>query len=215
MTPSARFIGAAAIALLLLVGAACGKKEPVTTTEDTTDVIVENVNDGTDTDSVTDVQTNTNLPSTNSTDNTNASPPTNANVNVSVNNGSIRLTAPRSGEELASPFTVSGTAEGSTVYVKVKNSIGDTMFTEPVSVKNGAFTVNLSFEVSNSTSGSIEVYDNDAAGNAQNLVVVPVKFTAASVNANTNANVNESVNDNANGNTNVNANLNGNTNAYY
>lgn len=214
MTSTARIIGAAAIVMLLLNGAACGKKNTETVTEDDASVIIENVNDAADVDTDTDEQANTNIPTT-INDNVNTTPTVNENANIAVNNGSIKLAAPRSGDELASPFTVNGTADGTTVYVKVKNSIGDTMFTEPVSVKNGAFTINLSFDVSNSTAGSIEVYDQDASGNAQNLVVVPVKFTAASVNANTNTNVNENVNDNTNSNSNENANLNNNTNVGY
>lgn len=200
--------------LLLLLGAACGKS---TTNDnaaaDDLNAVIEDtggdadVSPDTNEDAATNAGTTNTAITTNENDNVNARPTVNENANVTVNDGSITVSEPRQAAELTSPFAVKGAAEGTVVYVKVKNAVGDTMFTEPVSVKNGAFSINLSFEVSRTTTGTIVVFDKDASGNAQNAVSIPVKFVVPSglPDTNGNANVNDNTNSNINDNENTNA----------
>ncbi|MFH0829079.1 MAG: Gmad2 immunoglobulin-like domain-containing protein [Candidatus Kerfeldbacteria bacterium] len=203
----------AALVTITLIGAACQKNtknENSVPADENAGVVEENVNldegDG------TAVRENVNaFPSDNSNGNKNVNARnSNENVNVPVNYGAITVEQPKKDDNLTSPFTVKGTAQGSTVFVRVKNAAGDTMFTEPVQVRTNAFSISLTFDVSHSTTGTIEVFDKDASGNAQNLTVIPVSFVVgtADVNLNTNTNINE----NTNGNSNENENLNENTN---
>jgi hypothetical protein len=81
---------------------------------------------------------------------------------------SIRLTSPRPGQVLKSPFLVGGEAQlpQNLAYVRVTNPQGDILISEEVSVKAGAselgpFSVLLSFVFKATDRGIVEVYGID------------------------------------------------------
>ena len=132
---------------------------------------------------------------TNAAANTNTSAATNVNAN-SPTSGTISITSPKANDELVSPFYVEGTAtSGDAVYARLVAS-GTTIFTEKITVRNGAFRGKLLFDFSHTTSGTIQVFQKDADGNETGLASVPVRFKLSTTN--TNANTNTSVNSNAN-----------------
>ena len=201
----------AALITIVLIGAACQKNTKNTSDDvgipanENTGVVDENANLNED---VTGVRENVNaLPVDNGNVNENVNVQnSNENTNVPVNYGTITVEQPKKDDNLTSPFTVKGTAQGSTVFVRVKNASGDTMFTEPVQVRQNTFSISLTFDVSRSTTGTIEVFDKDASGNVQNLMVIPVSFVSGTTG--TNLNVNENVNENTKANENLNENAN-------
>lgn len=209
----------ATLITITLVGAACRKNtndENAVPANDDSGNIEENVNANVNAeeDDGTAVRENVNaLPTDTDTVNANVNVRnSNENTNVPINYGTVAVEQPKKDDELTSPFTVKGTSQGTTVYVRVKNAAGDTMFTEPVQVRNNVFSITLTFDVSRTTAGTIDVFDKDSSGNAQNLTVIPVSFV---VKTSANLNTNESVNDNANVNENSNENLNDNANLVY
>ncbi len=203
------------LSALLLLGAACTKKTEVNTNtgSENENLAVENENA-----SVSNINRAVNVnedrnANENENSNSNTNESRNSNVNGSgtessaVTNGTLSVTKPERNEDVDSPFNVQGIASGDTVYVRVKNAAGTTVFTEPVTVRNGAFSVNLTYEFINTTSGSVEVFQKDAAGTETNLVTVPLTYKVESAsNSNDNSNTNESADANSNDNGNSNTN---------
>lgn len=170
-------------AALLVLGAACGKKATTNTAAN------EN-----------------NIPPVviNMSDNTTVNAAANGNVSVNKNtntasSGPLVVSKPAKNEELGSPYTVSGTSSADKVYVRVNNSAGTPLFLIPATVRNGAFSVNVTFEFTHTSAGTIEVFEKDTGNNEINLVSIPVTFkTTVVVNANTTATANTNTSSNSN-----------------
>ena len=92
--------------------------------------------------------------------------------------GKITLTSIKSGDTLTSPATVAGTAAvpSNAIVVELRNQEHETMVKETVSVKNGAFAINLGFEFSHTEEGYVAVYELNPDSSKLNLVEIPVKF---------------------------------------
>ncbi len=188
-----------AVALVLL-GAACAKKASVTTnTEEAANTSVEientNVTAGENINASTSVNTNTS-----GSTNTNTS----KNTNSTTTSGSLTIDEPAANAEVESPVTVSGKSQVKTVYVRVIGNQNATLFTEPVTVRNGVYVIHLTLALTHSVNGRIEVYEKDTAGAEINTVGIPVNFQiAVSTTQTTNANSNENTNTSTNQNTNT------------
>ena len=106
--------------------------------------------------------------------------------------GSLTVSHPEKNKELETPFAVAGTSSAPTVYARVKNASGTTLFTETIGVRNGEFKANLAFEFTHTTTGTVEVFEKNAAGAETNLVSIPVtfKFETASAETATNTTTN-------------------------
>lgn len=147
---------------LFVVGAACQPKDTN-----------ENVND--DGNGVSVVNENRNA-NTNSDDDENENENSNSNENENVNDsdavsGTLRVSEPDPNKEIESPFEVAGDSSSSAVTVHVKRANGTTLFSVPVTVRNGQFSVKLEFQFTNTTAGLIEVVE--AGGST---VRIPVTF---------------------------------------
>ena len=217
VTSKKRYFSLAILALgLLLLGAACSKKDAnsnnglVNDDDEIENVNAVDTNAGDDenegensnVNENDDVNENTNTDdddSVNANTNSDDNEADDSNTNTSNgSNGSLKVEKPGGGDELASPFEVRGTSTASTVYVRVIGARGTTMFTVPVTVRSGEFRVNLTFEVTTTAMGSIEVYEQNASGDETNLVKVPITFKVElddNTNSNTNANSNTNTND--------------------
>jgi Immunoglobulin-like domain of bacterial spore germination len=98
----------------------------------------------------------------------------------------IVVTQPASGDEVASPVTISGTADvfEATVHMRVLNSGGLPVaerFTTATcgSGCRGEFSTELSFFVEKTQDGTIEVFESSAEdGSPINVVTVPVVLVA-------------------------------------
>ena len=97
----------------------------------------------------------------------------------------IRVTSPTPDVLVSSPFAVAGEArvfEG-TVQVRVKNFSGDTLIRETATAHAsdadafGSFSVNLSYQFSNTKEGVVEVFSQSAKdGTEEHLIRIPVRF---------------------------------------
>lgn len=196
---------------LLLVGAMCSKKNTNSNTNNddgygsvfgnentNTDVENENSNQNVN----TGIKANVNVELE---DDTNDNLNTNSNSNTgsaddpqeTVSGGAISITKPTKNATVTSPFTVEGQTMSKQVFVRVKGSGGKTLFTVPVTVRNELYKATLTIDVVNSTSGVIEVFDKDSAGEENNISSVSVTFVRAetTTNANTSTtNTNSSTN---------------------
>ncbi len=206
------YIGLILAISLVAFGAGCGKKAIENVNDesivnqgfDLNDALdlnvseVENTNVDVNENTNSDLATNTNE-SVATNENTNAvtnSSVSNKNTNTATATGTIAITSPASDDELVSPFYVEGTASsGSLVYVRLKAS-GVTIFTEKVSVKNGAFKGKLLFDFSRTTNGTIDVFQKNADEEEVNLTSVDVRFKLSSTNTNAAANSNTNTNTN-------------------
>ena len=177
---------------LIALGAACGKKTANTGAANANTSMAVNTNE-------TVVNTNSASINTNRAINTNTSANTNAAVTTS---GSLTITQPVKNSELESPFIVAGKSSATTVYARVKNATGAALFTETLTVRNGEYSAYLTLSLTHTTSGTVEVFEKDAAGNETNLVSVPVTFKVVTTTTSTNTNgsaANENANQNTNG----------------
>lgn len=206
------FLFGSAIGLMLL-GAACAKQTTVNTAEETnTSTEVENTSVGVNENANLDTTVNANTSVEDRTTNTNTSDDT-----ATVTQGSLTVTSPKANADVESPLEVEGKSGTSTVYVRVKNSAGGTLFTEPVTVRSGEFHVNLTLTMTSSKALTLEVFQKDSAGKEVNLVAVPVSFKTDdssttkiktsddNSNGNDNGNTNESENKNTNDDNNTNS----------
>lgn len=207
------------VAAIALLGAACDKKVANTNTsdDDYAPVIVDmNTNtsvsddDTVDDDSNTNVSVNTNT-STNANTNSNTNTTTNAGDDHSVS-GLLSVSKPEKSDDLESPFTVEGKSTAEKVYVSVKSSSGVTLFTVPVTVRSGAYKASITFDFTNTTNGSVVVFEQDAGGNMTNAVTIAVTFKVDS-DSDMDTNTGDDTNDNDN--ENENSNENNNTNSLY
>lgn len=194
---------AGAVALLLL-GAACTKTVTINTNaEGSTNSAAEIAN--------VNAEANENA-------NENVNVSENANANIAGEhgptiNGTLRVDNPQNNKKLESPFEVEGKSDASVVYVRVKNAGGVALFTESVKVRGGEFHVNLIYALTNTATGTVEVFEKDAPGDEINLVSIPVTFRVknenekaadTTVSGNENYDANENANENENENDNVN-----------
>lgn len=150
---------------LLVLGAACGRSETPNTSK---------------TNVVTNTTINQNANSDVNSSNTNASVPV-------TSNGSLTITQPAANASVTSPAEVAGASEAAKVTVRVKNASDREVLAVPVTVRNGAYHVNLAFEFINTTSGTIEVVELNADGTDGKTVSVPVTFASSAADSNTNA----------------------------
>lgn len=173
---------------LFLVGAACQKK----TTDTPVSQIVKNVNKNENINAIVPSLSNARI---DSSANVNGSVLANGNVNGNTNsdrnenenraatntsNDMISVEAPSANAAVSSPFAVTGTTNATAVFVRVKNAAGTALFTESASIKEHDFSINLSFEFSQTTTGTIEVFTRDVSEREADLIAIPVTFTVAS-----------------------------------
>jgi len=97
----------------------------------------------------------------------------------------IRVSSPKSGETVASPFIVSGEARvfENQLVVRITNSAGTALIDQPVTARAndvgefGPFKVNMHYQFKNTKEGFVEVFNHSAKdGSVENLVKIPVKF---------------------------------------
>ena len=189
---------------LVLLGAACANKAALNV--NTAGYVNSSVNENTNiaANENANLEVNTNLSA-------------NANTNTSTDNGpiikgSLRLDTPKMNMQVVSPFEVTGQSDTSLVYVRIKNLSGATLFTEPVTVRGGTFTVNITLNVATSRTETLEVYQKNSAGAETNVISLPIEVKVA---GSTNTNSTVSTNANSNSNANTNTSTNQNTNTYY
>lgn len=97
----------------------------------------------------------------------------------------IRVTSPKPGDVVTSPFIVSGEARvfENQLTVRLSNSTGTALFDQPVTARAkdvgefGPFKVNMHYQFKNTKEGFVEVFNYSAKdGSIENLVKIPVKF---------------------------------------
>ncbi|MBI5405004.1 MAG: hypothetical protein HY976_02130 [Candidatus Kerfeldbacteria bacterium] len=189
---------------LVLVGAACEKADDqnnANTNQTTNRTNSSNVNRSDD--GRTDDEESNRNASSNANGNVNRSANVNSNSNASdddddENAGTLRITGPEKNKQVESPLTVEGKAPNGPVFVRVKTASGKVLFTVPGTARNGEFSVKITFEFTNTTSGSIEVYTKDADGNEDVVAAVPVSFKVESDDDDDDSNTNSNSNSNSN-----------------
>ncbi len=194
-------------AALLLLGAACTKT--VNTNQTTNDDHAMEDSNGNTNQAMENQNSNS---AVKSEDNTNVmhdeemmNDTTKRNANESddaavvTSNGSLTVTKPEKDADVESPFAVEGKSSATTVYVRLKSASGKELFTVPVTVRDGAYHVNLTYQVTNTTNGVVEVFEKDASGNETLLTSVTITLkTESSDTTNSNDNENSNSNDNTN-----------------
>lgn len=112
------------------------------------------------------------------TTNKNTNEPMNINAHgQQTTPDSVLILSPEANAQLVSPFTVAGESTATTVYVSLVNATGTTLFSEPVAVHEGDFSITLNFNLTSTITGTVEVYEKDTNGTNIHLTKVPVIFT--------------------------------------
>lgn len=108
--------------------------------------------------------------------NSNSTATINTNTPIVTGSAALQVAAPGSGEKLVSPYELKGASTHSKIYARVNNAAGRGVFTESANVRNGSFTLNLTFIFTSTETGSIDVYALDSAGKEIDAVKIPVIF---------------------------------------
>ena len=103
----------------------------------------------------------------------------------SVGNDVILVLFPKARQNLTSPILVQGIVKKGyeQVAVAVKNTAGNTLIKEDVKARldedgNNVFKIALNFQFINTKAGSVDVYTLDEDGGENNVVSIPVMFSA-------------------------------------
>ncbi len=103
----------------------------------------------------------------------------------STGSENIRVTSPKPGDTVTSPFIVSGEARvfENQLTVRISNSAGTKLIDQPVTARAkdagefGPFKVNMHYQFKNTKDGFVEVFNHSAKdGSIENMVKIPVKF---------------------------------------